>query len=459
MSLPHFVDWAWRAGRFARGAFLLAGAVVLAAAPTAALATDEAVDLLRTAAEPSADRSAVDEPDYKTPRAGEAFRAEVLGEVIEIPANDRRTSLGLSLGGLFFSPEIGDQPASFFGGVTYRNSWDEDRRWLKMTLAGAYNEVEYAEGGWNESGIDLLGRFWNLTSPLPHVEAEGQNAIEVSRLYWGSLLAGTGLGLRFHVPPYHSDNDFRIQAIYELGYAFTHPDRDTLDTYELPPDTLFHQVHVRFLLDCLERNLIELAHEGVALGADLYLTRRDRWADHGISPEATFRAEDTRDHLKLFAFFRAAMGLPFLSERHRLLFYAGAGWAPNGNLDRFSAFRGGGGPPSSDYPDLSRLPYPGALVDEMLIERYLILTVEYRLEVIFFLYLHLRGTIAWARAGDLRSDLTFDFNNVETQAAHVGFTSGFFFGSRLQVEYVYRTAGPRAEAPGHAVVLNWEIAF
>jgi len=90
-----------------------------------------------------------------------------------------------------------------------------------------------------------------------------------------------------------------------------------------------------------------------------------------------------------------AMGIPWLSGRHRFVGYLHGGVSPMGKLDRFSAFRAGGGPFPNETDDLYRLPYPGALFNDFPVSDYVVGTLEYRLELLFFMYLHLRGTFAW----------------------------------------------------------------
>jgi hypothetical protein len=151
-------------------------------------------------------------------------------------------------------------------------------------------------------------------------------------------------------------------------------------------------------------------------------------------------------------------GIPWLSERHRLVGYLHGGVSPIGELDRFSAFRAGGGPFPNETDDLYRLPYPGALFNDFPVSDYVVGTLEYRLELLFFIYLHMRGTFAWGANRPDYSDsqgLRLRLTSTDGEAFSVGLTSGFFNDSQLYLEYAYDTKLLRNGKSGNSFMLLW----
>jgi hypothetical protein len=128
-----------------------------------------------------------------------------------------------------------------------------------------------------------------------------------------------------------------------------------------------------------------------------------------------------------------------------------------GRLDRFSSFRAGAGPFPNETNDLYRVPYPGALYNTFPVTDYMVTTLEYRLELLFFLYLHLRGTFAWgANRPDFSNDeLKLRFTGSDGEAFSVGLTSAFFNDSQLYLEYAYDNKFLRNGSSGHSFTVLW----
>lgn len=133
-----------------------------------------------------------------------------------------------------------------------------------------------------------------------------------------------------------------------------------------------------------------------------------------------------------------------------------------GRLDRFSAFRAGGGPFPNESDDLYRLPYPGALFNNFGVTDYVVGTLEYRCQLAFFLYLHLRGTFAWggnrpdyAKSQELRLRL----RSSDGEAFSAGLTSGFIGNSQLYLEYSYDGKMLRNGTGGNSFMLLWSKSF
>lgn len=162
--------------------------------------------------------------------------------------------------------------------------------------------------------------------------------------------------------------------------------------------------------------------------------------------------------MKFSGYLSAAVGIPGLSERDRLLASVYGGFAPGHKLDRFSAFRIGGGPFPSENVDLIRHPYPGALFNQFYVSDYAIGTVEYRRELLFFLYLSLRETFVWANR-NIFSSPQQPFSEARGEAFSVGLTSGFLWQSELYLEYTRDNGILRNGAAGDSMLLLWSKIF
>lgn len=395
--------------------------------------------------------------EYHTPLAGERLETTVFGRPIVVDERDRRSLLALSLGAMILEPNVAGTSVLPYGSfiALYRKSPHH----LRAQLAGLYNQVDY---GYSFDGPMALAHFENSTIPFPSEEIIDGRSIEESSLLWGTVSTWLGVGYRWRISPYNVDNDLRIGAYYHVGYQYHDRTSDTPDTVRIPTDTLIHGARLRLRLDSFQRNLMELPHLGWATGADLEFTRRDHWRDYD-SParNVVVKDDDTRDYIKLSAYVIAALPIPLLSERHRLVPTLHAGWAPLGELDRFSAFAVGGGPLVSESYDLARNPVPGALFNQFPLERYLIASLEYRLEVMFFFFLHFRATYVHGRVASLSASGVAGQHDVEGVTLSTAITSGFAFQSQVYVEYSYDVKGVLrgGDETGHTVLLMWSKSF
>jgi hypothetical protein len=442
----------------------VARAVVLAALAAAlaagrARADDADVAPVGSVAPPSA---AVDDGEYRTPRAGEAYDTQVFGQHVHVPARDRTRTLALSLGALSFTPQVGDQSVVPFAAL-YASLYGRERR-FRAVVSGLVDEADYAEH--LVSGLEGLLHFENDTIPFPTTEIVDGKDLSFSALTWGYTALWGGLGWRVRVPPAGVDNDLRLEVFYQARYYYFASAHDTDPALGVPPDTYVHGVRVRLRLDMITRNIFEMPHEGFALGFEGEFVRRDRWEDYGpLYPDGShqFLERDTRDYTRLAGYVVVACGIPFLSERHRLIAQVHAGWAPRRDLDRFSAFRIGGGPQPTEASDLARGPYPGAMFDQFIALSGIVTTIEYRVELLFFLYLHLRATYAWGKIptyhGTAGPPGPVKFTSRGGTSASAGITSGFFWNSSIYVEYAYDTGTVRANRDGHTVMFMWSKSF
>ncbi len=137
------------------------------------------------------------------------------------------------------------------------------------------------------------------------------------------------------------------------------------------------------------------------------------------------------------AYALAAGGVPGVaSERHRLIgsLHGGVGR----HLDRFTAPRIGGGPRpmGEEYGSSWRPILPGTAIQEFYPDHYLVAVGEYRYEPIFFTYLSLVGSVGWLdrlRSGN--NELYSQDDTFSSLGARI--TTGFFFDTRLQLDYNY----------------------
>jgi len=392
--------------------------------------------------------------EYHTPLAGEPFHTTFRGQAIDIPRRDRGNQTALILGGAVYAPSSGDT-AGLPVFALYLKRMREDAR-LRAVASGVVNEVDVARSFGN---FELLGRFENYTIPFFSEKGiQDNNVINQSSVQWGTLSTFFGAGLRFPVAPYQVDNDLRLQLFGQVGYMYSQPTSDTPSNVTLPPDTMLYGMKLRGRYDGIRRNLLELPHTGTATGFDLDFTHREHWSDFG-NPVVTFKKEDTQDYLKLSAYWVGVFGIPGLSEENRFLVTVHGGLADKKSIDRYNAFRLSSGIFVSEADDLSRPDYPGALIYQALVSDYLLLNLEYRRELFFFMYLHLRGTFIWADGATVIGSNQIGFTSTNGQAASVGLTTGFFWDSQLYLESAWDSGFLRNGKPGGSMMLIWSKSF
>ena len=436
-------------------AFLVASAIICANSSCIAAAdADAKLDELRRGNHEAVEST--DNGEIKTPLAGEAYKTELFGRTIEIPARNRENDRAITLGVNFYTPELGGDLVDPIAALYYRHRWE---KWWTRDIIGLFvNEMDAAR---SFGHFQLLGHFENNTVPVADTEIQNGKEVKASSVLWGTFSGWIGAGIRFPIAPFQADNDLRIQLFYHAGYFYDKRTSDTGADVRLPPKTFVHGLRLRVRKDGMTRNIMELPHQGWAWGGDLELTRRDSWSDSTFG-SLVFSRNETRDYLKLSGYVIGAMGIPWLSERNRFLWYLHGGVSPYGKLDRFSSFRAGGGPFPNESDDLYRLPYPGALYNNFPVSDYVVSTIEYRRELLFFLYLHLRGTFAWgANRPDYATDqgLRLRLTSTDAEAFSVGLTSGFFKDSQLYLEYAYDTKLLRNGTSGSSFMLLWSKSF
>lgn len=402
---------------------------------------------------------------YHTPLAGEPFETTVFDRKVVIERRDRSRMVAVTLGGAAYSPKIGDTVATPMLAVFIKYIWNDPKaentdRYFQATLAGLVNDVELAEDFGPIDPLVHLETDYRRVATAGTEVIDGEE-IDGTALEWGWSGAWLGFGLRERVWPFNVDNELRIEAFYKARYTYFDDKPDLLDSIDVPPDTFEHGIHLRFRVDMIQRNLLELPHYGVGFGADLEVMRRDRWPEVGqlytLIPDAPASGE-TRDYARLSAYVVLAGGLPILSERHRFMLRLQGGWSPPDDLDRFSAFRLGGGPLPKEASDLPRVTFPGALFGQFISQRYGIVTFEYRYEILFFLYMHLSGTFLYTQAPEFAAG-GFRFEDAFGWSSTVALTSGFIWESQLHVAYSLGGSVVRGGDVGNTVLLLWSKSF
>jgi hypothetical protein len=396
--------------------------------------------------------------EYRTPRAGEAFTATVFGHQADVPARDRTSTTALDLGVLWIPDGPDSRRLGPFASLFFWRNWNDGRQRLRAVVIGIYDNVRW-DALPSDGPLETVLTFENLTPPFDRSEFVEGVRIRSEELRWYEARLGAGLGYRIPIAPGHQDNHLEAALTYEPGYLSFDRGEKTDPDYLVPKDTYEGRVHLRFRLDAVERNPIELPHEGFAAGLDALHGRRSQWDDWGGPVLGVQSGSDGEEWNALSFYAVAALPVPFVrSDRHRLFTSVYGG--KSADVDRFSAFRLGGGPTTADWEALSRPVLPAASFEEFYSRSYGILNVEYRYEMLFFAYLRVRGTLA--QVDRLRFD---DSGGVVSRvqpmnALSIGITSGFFWHSQLELAYSYnfgilRQRQGMSEAGDGAILVHW----
>ena len=437
-------------------ASLIVGGLVLVILPLwpnydLAFADQESAQAIRSGSNDQAIEK-IDE-EYHTPLAGEPFHLEFMGKSIDIAARDRGNVNSLELGGTVYVPDIKEITAVPLFALYIKRTRENGR--LRILASGIENEVSGAKSFGN---FDLLGRFENYTNPFGETGFLRNEEVKQSSVKWGTLSSFLGAGLRYRVSPYQVDNDLRLQLLGRVGYLYSKETGDTGQNVKLPPDTTLFGVKLRGRYDGIRRNLMELPHTGMAAGFDLDFVHRENWADYG-NPLVRFKKNNSQNYSPLSGYVLGAFGIPGLSEKNRILASIHGGWIDKKSADRYNASRLDGGPFAEERDDLARPNYPGALHSETIVSEYLMLNLEYRRELLSFLYLHLRGTFIWGDRSTVVGGNQIGFKSDNGQSASIALTSGFLWKSQLYLEYAWDTGFIRNGKPGSSFTLLWSKSF
>ncbi|NVN91332.1 MAG: porin [Desulfuromonadales bacterium] len=392
--------------------------------------------------------------EYHTPLAGEPFQTIFMNRQIDIQAQDRGHVTALSLGGAFYSPKQGATSATPIGALFLKRVWQESRTRNQISIF--VNDLEFDK---SFGHLELITRLENNTVPFGQREVVNNREIKSSDTIWGTAIGSIGPGLRYKVAPFQVDNDLRLQLLGKVGYFYAERTKDTGPNLVLPPDTMLYGVKLRGRYDGMRRNILELPHTGMAAGFDLDYMHRDTWANFGANPDAFFSKADTQDYVQFNGYLMGVSGIPGLSEKNRLFISIHGGVTPQKSADRYNAISIGGGPLPGESDDLCRPDYPGTMFNQVLVSKYALLALEYRRELAFFIYLHLRETFIWADRAAVTDTNRFMFKSTLGAATTIGLDTGFFWNSALYLGYSWDTGFIRNGTSGSGLILTWNKSF
>jgi len=389
--------------------------------------------------------------EYHTPLAGEPYHTVFMGQPVDVPAQDRGHVTALTLGATYYIPSQGDTSGSPIFSLYIKRIWEESR--TRDIISIFVNDLEYDRTLWKN--LELVARFENNTLPGGQAEVINNQIINSSSQELGTIMASLGPGLRFKVAPFEMDNDLRLQLLSRTGYFYTHRTSETEPNEVLPPDTMLYGAKLRGRYDGMRRNILELPHEGIAAGFDLDYTYRDKWADFGAPPNVFFTKSSTQDYTQFTGYITAVGGIPGLSEKNRILVSYHGGTTDKSSVDRYNAFRISGGPLPGESDDLARVDYPGTMFGLIPVANYNMVAVEYRRELTFFMYLHLRGTFLQADRVSIIGANQVGFASSYGKNALIGLDTGFLWNSELYLAYSWDSGFIRNGASGSGLILTW----
>lgn len=398
--------------------------------------------------------TASEEAEYHTPLAGEPFRTMLMGKQVDVPVRDRSHVNALMLGGIFYTPKQGNTSGTPIGALYLKRVWEKSR--TRNLISVFINDLEYDR---SFGDIELVARLENNTLPGGQREVVNNLEIRSSDAIWGTVTGSLGPGVRYKVAPFQVDNDLRLQLLAKVGYFYAKRTSDTGPKLVLPPDTMLYGIKLRGRYDGMQRNLLELPHYGLAAGFDLDYIYRDKWSDFGTIPDALFTKARTRDYLQFNGYLMGVGGIPGMSQKNRVLLSLHGGATEQSSADRYNAITIGGGPLQIESDDLCRPVYPGAMFNQILVSNYALAALEYRYELAFFIYLHLRETLIWADRAAVTDSNKFLFKGSTGAATTIGVGSGFFWNSQLYLGYSWDTGFIRNGQPGSGLILAWYKSF
>jgi hypothetical protein len=429
-------------GIFPIGSFSQLGTAAWAEEHPSAASQDEQLPLLQPGS-----------PDYRTPLAGEGFRAKVFGKEITVHPRDRRSVSDWDLGAAVNLPTP-DSKGIIPMGAIYLWRHPNDQTLFRGDLAGVYDDIFYSRAFSRTGSFEWVFTFDNYTVPIAQYELVEGESVKSEELLWGYVRPGFGIGYRRQVSPGHQDNMAAVDLTIEPGFLFFDDGSKTAADFVVPHNGFEIREHLQLRWDALDRNIMSLPHRGFAAGADLVHGNRTNWENWGVNGSQD--AGSGRDYISFTGYLVAAGGVPGIrSERDRLVgsLYGGVGR----HLDRFSAPRIGGGvaPMGEEYGSTWRPILPGSVIQEFFPDHYVIATAEYRRELLFFTYLSFDASLGWLDRLKQTDNGVISKNGV-FPAVGAKLTTGFLFNTRLQLAYNYNFRVIRnGHHGGHEIVFHF----
>lgn len=395
-----------------------------------------------------------DNPSYRTPRAGEGFRTELLGREISVQPDNRRSVNALDFGAQINIPGADNEGVIPFGAL-YLWRHPDDQSLFRADLVGVYNDIFWAVSHPDMGHFEWVLTFGNYTLPFAQYELVDGNAVKSEALTWGYVRSGFGFGYRQKVYPGHQDNMLAVDLTIEPGYLFFIKSSKAAANFILPQNTFELREHLQVRWDALERNLLSLPHKGFATGLDFINANRANWKNWGLNSSDT----GGREYCSVSGYLLGSGAVPGIdSDRHRLLgsLHGGIG----NDLDRFSAPRIGGGiiTMGEEYGSTWRPVIPGSIIQEYFPKHYVVAIGEYRWEALFFTYLSFDTSVGWLdrerQTGPGLTDTTSKNDFFSSLGGRL--TTGFLFDSRMQLSYNYNFSEIRSgKYGGHEILLHF----
>lgn len=403
------------------------------------------------------DPTPVEQP---TPLAGQDYRTKLFGEVIHVDHRDRRSVTAASFG-LQWIPEGPPQLEILpFGALYVWRNWDDNNRRFRGTFSGAVNDLDYSIGLRSFPNWTVIFSLDNFIAPIGRSEhVEGRRILE-TEIEWSYIFGGVGLGYRLPIHPFKQDSAVNIFLTYEPGYRWFKGTGHTSPQYGVPSDTYEGRIHLRIRTDAMKRNLMELPHEGVTVGGDVFYGHRAKWVAWGGPPFDTPNFKRERTYIAVSGYLLAATGLPFVnSDKHRLVgsLHGGIGE----DLDRFSTFRLPGRPTGYEWDAVALPMIHGVAFNELFPRHYAIANVQYRYEALFFLYPYIEAGWAFVDQARFASQGTIKQVTDSMPTVGVGIVSGAPWRSQIELNYTYNFGILRdsdngtSSRGGHGMFLFW----
>ncbi len=366
------------------------------------------------------------------PIAGEGFSTTFLGEKVTVPARDRRSINAWVAAAALNIPAPSSRQIEPIA-VLYFWRRPNDEKIFYGDVSILYNNLFFAKNFEGSKNFEWVVTFENYTIPFAQNEIIDGRDDEDQELIWGYVRPGLGIGYRTNVAPFHEDNMFAVDFTIEPGYLYF-ADSNTGAGFRDPQDTFELRTKLQVRMDAMTRNTLSLATQGFVAGADALFGHRFNWERWGINGNNS--ASEGRNYASLTGYTSIAGGLPFLSQRHRLIGSLRAGFGYQ--MDRFnhtptSRLSGGIHPVAEEYHS-SYLPIvPGAAMLEFFPKRYAMAYGEYRYATTFFSFAHVYAGTAYLNA---KRQYSSGISRSETIMPFVGarFTTGFFGDTRLVLD-------------------------
>ena len=392
-----------------------------------------------------------EQADENTPLSGNGFRTHVLGDEVTVPAWNRRSFRAWQIGLQINLPAPDDRLILPFGALFWWERPESNEHIFYGESVLVFNDIFFARRLEPSSSFEIVHTFNSYTIPVALDEVVDGQAINSEELLYGYVRPGIGVGYREQIGPYN-ENMFAFDLIVEPGYLYFHSGSDTSVNFIKPQDTFEIRTRMELRLDQLARNVLNMAHEGYATGANFTYGHRASWDNWGTNGQESSAGQN---YINFNAYLVGGTKVPFVdSERHRLLGYLHAGIGHN--LDRFSAERIGGGPnPKGDaYNEIWRPILPGASVWEYTPDNYAIAAAEYRWAATFFTYLSASGGLGTLNplrqtaTGTQRRQTLFPFLGAQV-------VTGFFGDTRLTLSYNHNWGVIRDGESGGNELMLW----